>query len=136
MASFLTKPDYFSSIDTAVLDALTGGNDAIIDELSFEALEEMKSYLNVRFDVVQIFSQGGTNRNKTVLMYAKDIALYHIYSRSGFFPIPETRVNRYKKALSWLQDVVEQTINPEGLPTNTKSLVKTGSNEKRINQQQ
>jgi hypothetical protein len=135
MASFLNKPDYFSSIKTAVLDALTGGNDAIIDELSAEAVEEMKSYLNTRYDVNLIFGAAGTARNKSVVMYAKDIALYHIYSIAAFHIIPETRVNRYKKALSWLQDVNEQSINPEGLPLNTKSLVKSGSNEKRINQQ-
>lgn len=137
MASpFLIKADYFSTIKTTVLDALTGGNDTIIEELSAEAVEEMKSYLNTRYDINLIFAATGTLRNKTVLMYAKDIALYHIYSYAAFYAIPETRVNRYKKALSWLQEVHEQIINPEGLPTNSKSLVRTGSNEKRINQQQ
>ena len=134
MASFLSKPDYKYSINTLVLDGLTGGDDSIIDELSAEAVEEVKSYLNARYDVAAIFAAAGPARNKTILMYCKDIGLYHIYSIFTFREIPEIRVTRYKKAIHWLEQVCEQKINPEGLPIN-KTMIKTGSNEKRINHQ-
>lgn len=132
---FIKKPDYFSSINTEVLDGLTGGDDTIIDELSAEAVEEMKSYLNARYDVKLIFGAVADARNKTVLMYTKDIALYHIYSMYGLMAVPENRTTRYKKAIQWLEQVCQQKINPEGLPLNEKTFVKTGSNEKRINHQ-
>ena len=136
MASpFITKPDYWSSIKTPVLDALTGNDDTIIDELSAEAVEQMKSFLNARFDVNIIFSQTGAARNQTIVMYCKDLALFHIFSIYNFRSIPEIRKTRYENALKWMQDVNEQRINPEGLPLNTKTFVKTGSNEKRINHQ-
>ena len=133
---FLDKADYSTSINIAVIDSLTGGDDSIINTLSEEAVEEMKSYLNSRYEVQPIFDAGGDERNKTLMMYAKDIALYHLYSINTLSSMPETRMNRYKKALSWLQDVSEQKINPEGLQLNNKSFVKTGGNEKRINHQQ
>ena len=133
---FLDKSDYSTSINIAVIDSLTGGDDAIINTLSEEAVEELKSYLNSRYDVQELFAVGGDERNKTLMMYAKDIALYHLYSINTLSSMPETRMNRYKKALSWLQDVSEQKINPEGLQLNNKSFVKTGGNEKRINHQQ
>lgn len=136
MAMFLEKPDYSTSINIAVIDAMTAGDDAILNELTMEAVEEMKSYLNSRYEVQPIFDAGGDERNKTIAMYCKDIALYHLYSINSLSSIPETRVNRYNKALSWLQDVSDQKINPEGLPLNSKSFVKTGGNEKRINHQQ
>lgn len=134
--AFLEKADYYTSINLSVLDALTGGDDSIIDELSAEAITEMKSFLNARFDVEQIFNATGVDRNKMILMYCKDIALFHIYSIYNFRRVPEIRDKRYKNALQWLQDVNEQRINPEGLPTNEKTFVKTGGNEKRINHQQ
>ncbi|CAN5531817.1 hypothetical protein BH11BAC1_BH11BAC1_24640 [soil metagenome] len=134
MPSFLSKPDYIYSINTLVLDELTGGEDSIIDELSAEAVEEAKSYLNARYDVAAIFAADGSERNKTILMYCKDIGLYHIYSIFTFREIPEIRIVRYKKAIRWLEQVCEQKINPEGLPIN-KTFIKTGSNEKRINHQ-
>lgn len=134
--AFLEKEDYAFSINIPVLDALTGGDDGIIDELSAEAVEEMKSFLNARYDVDAIFEAGGGDRNKTIVMYCKDIALYHIYSIYNLRMIPGNRITRYKHALKWLEDVCEQKINPEGLTLNTKSFVKTGGNEKRINHQQ
>ena len=133
---FLDKPDYKTSINTSVIDSITGGDDAILDALSAEAVEEMKSYLNSRYEVQVLFDAGGDDRNKTLMMYAKDIALYHLYSINTLSSMPQTRLDRYKKALSWLQDVSEQKINPEGLQLNNKSFVKTGGNEKRINHQQ
>ena len=133
--AFLKKPDYFSSINMDVLDALTGGDDTIIDELSNEAIEEVKSYLNARYDVDTIFAATGTDRNKTVLMYCKEIALFHIYSIYTFRAIPEIRITRYKNSFKWLKGVSVQQINPEGLQLNEKTFVKTGSNEKRINHQ-
>lgn len=133
---FLEKADYKYAISISVLDQLVGYDDTIIDQLSAEAVIEMRGSLNSRYDVNTIFSVTGSGRNKTLLMYCTDIALYHIYSISLLNPIPQLRVDRYNHALQWLQDVNEQKINPEGLPLNTKSFVKTGSNDKRINQQQ
>ena len=134
--AFLAKTDYRFSISISVLNALTGSDDTIVDEFSAEAVEEMKSYLNTRYDVTAIFNATGTNRNKTIMMYCKDISLYHLYSISTMVAIPDVRVNRYKKALQWLEEVNEQKINPDGLLLNTKSFVKTGGNDKRINHQQ
>lgn len=133
---FLEKPDYSTSINIAVIDSLTGGDDAIINTLSAEAIEEMKSYLNSRYEVQPIFDANGDERNKTLMMYAKDIALYHLYSINTLASMPQTRMNRYNKAIQWLEQVSEQKINPEGLQLNSKSFVKTGGNEKRINHQQ
>ena len=136
--AFLLKSDYFSSITTGVLDALTGGDDNIITELSAEAVEEMKSYLNTRYLTATIFAASGTDRNKTLVMYCKDIALFHIYAVYSLTVIPVNRVNRYNNALNWLCDVRDQKINVDGLPINTNPLgvmIKTGTNPKRENHQ-
>ncbi len=134
--AFLEKTDYRFSIRLTVLDSLTGADDTIVEEISDEAMEEMKSYLASRYDTGTIFSATGTDRNKTIVMYCKDIALYHFYSISTLMAMPEVRVNRYNKAIKWLEQVSEQKINPDGLPVNSISMVKVGGNEKRNNHQQ
>lgn len=134
--SWLAKADFKFSIDQSVLDNLTGGDDTIWQELTDEAVNEMSASLNSRYDVSHIFGTTGTGRDKTIMMYCRDLVLYHLFSIYSFRAIPQIRIDRYNHALQWLQDVSEQKINPEGLPLNTKSFVKYGSNDKRVNQQQ
>jgi phage gp36-like protein len=133
---FLVKNDYLTSIKTATLDGLTGSNDGLLNEISKDAVEEMKGYLNARYDVAHIFDVPVDPRHRTILMYCKDIAIYHLYSMNTAIPMPEIRATRYHAAINWLEQVCQQKINPEGLPFNTKSFVKTGGNELRINHQE
>lgn len=134
--SFLVKTDFKYSIDLSALDALTGADDTIWQELSDEAANEMISYLISRYDAKVIFQATGTARDKTIVMYCKDLALFHLYSRRTLGTIPQIRIDRYNNALQWLRDVSERKINPDGFPTGTSAFVKYGSNEKRVNQQQ
>jgi len=134
--AFLVKTDFKYSIDLTTLDALTGADDSIWVELSDEAVLEMKSFLNARYDVAAIFAAVGLLRDKSIVMYCKDITLYHLYSIYSFRAIPKIRVDRYNHALQWLQDVQSLKINPDGFPANTTSFIKSGSNDKRVNQQQ
>lgn len=139
MPAFLDRPDYYTTINLTVLDTLVGGDTSIITELSLEAIEEMKSYLVSHYDVDAIFSAALATRNKTVLMYCKDIGLYHIFSLYSIRRMPAIREQRYKNAMQWLVNVSEQKLSPVGLPLNTNpesAFVKTGGNEKRINHQQ
>lgn len=134
---FLEKADFITIISTAAIDSLTDGNDAIIDTMIVEAILEMTSYLEARYEVTVLFSGDGLV-HPTVQMYCKDIVLYHLHSRHHQKPMPEVRLNRYKKALQWLLDVQEQKLNPfayvEEL-ANEKSIVRAGGNPKRENHQ-
>ncbi len=132
---FFVKADLKYAIDLTVLDSLTGSDDTIIDELVAEGITEMKAILSARYDVNSIFSVGGTGRHKTIVMYLRDIVLYHIFSISNLGTIPDIRVQRYQAALQWMKDVNEQTINLDTLPLNDKELIKYGSNDKRENHQ-
>jgi phage gp36-like protein len=135
---FIDKADFFTIISITALDELTGYDDNIVIEMADEAVEEMKAFLNTRYNITIIFYATGADRNKMLLMYGKDIALYHIHSRHHLRSMPEMRIKRYQQALQWLKDVQEQKINPVGLVLTTdpaKDMVKTGGNIKRENHQ-
>ena len=132
---FLEIDDYRFSIKIPMLMALVDNDDSIVHELTNEAVNDMTSYLNARYRADELFEKTGDARDKTLMMYCRDIALFHIFSIYNFRVIPAIRETRYKKALLWLQEVSQQKINPEGFPINDKSFVKSGTNDKRINQQ-
>lgn len=132
---FLEIDDYHFGIKIATLNAITEGDDAIVHDSTDEAVNEMKSYLGARYNVDELFQNTGEGRDKTLVMYCRDISLYHIFSIYNYRTMPAIRETRYKKALLWLQEVSQQKINPEGFPVNDKSFVKAGTNDKRINHQ-
>jgi phage gp36-like protein len=82
------------------------------------AIEEISGYIRERYDLVKIFSTTGEDRNAVIVMYACDIALYHLVSsvpgRGGY----EIRKERYDRAIKWLEGVQKGAIMP-GLPTLT-----------------
>lgn len=53
---FLYKIDFSRSIRLPKLDEVTGGDDAIIDVVVLDVVEEMSSYFRDRYDVSQIFT--------------------------------------------------------------------------------
>ena len=135
---FLSRDDFKHAIKLNLLDQLTDTDITIIDEIVAATVEEMKAYLKTRYNVATIFSATGSARNKLVVLYCRDMALYHIYSRYTLKAMPAIRDQRYKEALKWLQDVRDERNNPDGFPASgsaTAGYVKVGSNAKRENHQ-
>lgn len=132
---FIEKVDFNTIITTGTLDYLSGNDDEIVLEMADEAVEEMKSYLVDRYNITSAFDMTGSERNKTLLMYGKDIALYHLFSRRHTNQIPTIRAKRYEAAMEWLRKVQKQEINPVGLPISGIKMVASGGNTKRENHQ-
>ena len=78
-----------------------------------EALEEISGYLRPKYDVCKIFSAEGPARNRQLLMYACDIALYHMSSSLPNQMGMAIRKERYERALEWLKKVQDGTVLPD-----------------------
>lgn len=50
-------------------------------------------------------------RNPLLVMYACDIALYHLHGRISPRQIPDLRISRYERAIEWLEDVRKGNVN-------------------------
>lgn len=136
MSTFIDKADYAPFIQNGILDAITESDDPKLDIVEGQAIEEMKSALSSRYDVVNIFNKTAANRNPVILMYAIDITLYHLHSRINPRKIPELRKERYQSAKEWLDLVQKGERNPVDLPVlpdGEKDYVLYGSNQKRTN---
>lgn len=132
--AFIEKTDFESSIHIEILDAITRGEDSVWQKAVAAAITEMSGYLNARYDTAVIFAAAAEQRNPVILLFAKDIALYHAHSVHNPQKIPDIRVKRYDDAIAWLKGVNRQEINPPGLPvpeTEGKPFVQWNSNSKR-----
>lgn len=113
--NFITVDDYSASIRLEFVEKAARGDENILEIVENQAVAEMKSYLSGRYDVDAIFSATGDDRHDLVLMFAKDISIYHLCSiREGL--MTQTRIDRYERAVKWLTDVRDGKLVVEGLP--------------------
>ena len=113
--NFITVDDYSASIRLEFGEKAARGDENILEIVENQAVAEMKSYLSGRYDVDAIFSASGDDRHDLVLMFAKDISIYHLCSiREGL--MTQTRIDRYERAVKWLTDVRDGKLVVEGLP--------------------
>lgn len=117
MTHFIDPEDYDASVRREIIEALTRGDDAILDICEDRAIEEMKSYLSARYDADAIFDACGANRHPLVLMMCLDIAAYHLYSAGNPQKMQNgIRKDRYERAVEWLKGVQRGNISVNGIP--------------------
>ncbi len=126
---FLNSDDLLQAIDNYTLNGITENNPQLIDIAENRAIEEMKSYLNIRFDVVAIFDP--LSKNQLVVMYLVDMVLYHLHARISPDHIPDLRKERYQTARTWLEQVADGFAAPllphKNPETTTKFPIRYGS---------
>lgn len=121
MENFITINDYDASIHREILDSLlrsgTAGYDPQIIEICEDrAVAEMKGYLGKTYDCGAIFSAAGEDRHPLILMFALDIAIYHIFSQHNPYKMSQIRQDRYERAVNWLKGVMKGDVTVEGAP--------------------
>jgi phage gp36-like protein len=116
MADFIVIGDYDASIHAEILDSLIRSNSAIIEVCEDRAISQMRSYLNKRYDCDAIFSATGSDRHPLVLMFAIDIAIYHMFCIHNPYKMSAIRKERYDAAIEWLKAVADSNINIDGAP--------------------
>lgn len=109
-----------------------GAIDAAIDA----AIEEVSGYISM-YDVAAIMATTGTARNAILLLYTKDVAVWHFIQLANPNIDMDLREKRYDRAIAWLKDVQKGIVVPNlPLPTSldeTAQLgkIKFGSNPQR-----
>lgn len=102
------------------------------------AIEEARGYLTA-YDTAAIFAATGNDRNPILLLYIKDIAVWHYIQLSNPGVEMDLRLERYKRAIEWLENVQKGKSNPTlpypavTPPSEPDNYIKWGSNTKRIN---
>ncbi len=115
---FINDEDYSVVIGEQALKVISQVSDDNRANAEDEAIEEISSYLRPKYDTSALFSAEGNERNRLIVMYACDIALYHMSASLPQKMGTEIRKERYERAIKWLEGVQAGKIVPE-LPVAT-----------------
>lgn len=121
MDNFIEIKDYDASIHREILDSLLRSGSAdydpqIIEICEDRAVAEMRSYLNKTYDCNAVFAARGGERHPLILMFAVDIAVYHIFCQHNPYKMSKVRQDRYERAVEWLKGVMAGDITVDGAP--------------------
>lgn len=113
---FINTEDYKVVIGDTALKVISQSSPENIENAEKEAIEEMAGYLRPIYDTEAVFSATGNGRNRLIVMYTADIALYHLAASQPQKMGSEIRKERYERAVKWLEGVQAGKIIPD-LPT-------------------
>lgn len=110
---FVTDQDYKIVIGEQALKVVSQISEENRVNAETEAVEEIAGYLRPKYDTTTVFSAAGTQRNKLVVMYTCDIAIYHMTASTPQKMGMEIRKERYERAIKWLEGVQAGKIVPD-----------------------
>lgn len=110
---FITEEDYKVVVGETALKVISQTDEENRNNAEAEAQEEISGYLRPRYDCNAIFAAEGEERNRQIVMYACDIALYHMVSAMPQKMGSEIRKERYERAIKWLEGVQAGKIIPD-----------------------
>lgn len=110
---FITEEDYKVVIGDSALKVVSQTSQKNRTNAEQEAREEISGYLRPKYDCEAVFAAEGDTRNKLIIMYTCDIALYHMSASQPQKMGAEIREERYKRAIKWLEGVQAGKILPD-----------------------
>lgn len=110
---FITEEDYKVVIGDTTLKVISQVSAENRTNAEAEAREEISGYLRPKYDCEAVFTAEGDDRNRLVVMYTCDIALYHMSAAMPQKMGSEIREERYKRAIEWLEGVQAGKIIPD-----------------------
>ncbi len=114
----LLEADLKTHLYTEQITVISRGDAELMAEAIAAAEGEAKGYLS-RYDIATIFGETGSSRDKTLLMWLKDMATWHFITLANANADMEFRESRYKQAIANLGKIQNGKIVPDGWPLNT-----------------
>lgn len=133
---YITKAELSTHLYAEQFTAISGIDDTLITAAIDGATAEAKSYLH-KFDVATEFAKTSTERNALLVIFVKDMAVWHYINLANPGIDLAIREKRYNSAIAWLKGVQAGEIVPDlALPTPVEGEAggfAWGSNTKRDN---
>lgn len=134
---FLTPLEVNTHLYGEVVSEISRADESILQSAIDAAIEEAKGYLTA-YDTEAIFSAPENERSSVLLLFCKDIAVWHFINLANPAVEMQLRLERYEKAIKWLEKVQSGKTNPSfpypavEPPAQANNYIKWGGNYKRI----
>lgn len=103
--TFLSRDDYPAKIDLAILDQITGADSSILDDAEADAASCISDRIGNKYQVTAALAVTGESRNRTLVRWMLNIAVYYLYGRVPDLDIPERVVKDYDDTLADLDRI-------------------------------
>lgn len=124
--AYLTAAEIISHLKIEIIDDVQEGYAQALDDAVLAAISEMRGYISF-YDVAAILATTGAAREPILLLFTKDIAVWHFIQLANPNVDMELRQVRYERAIAWLKDVQKGNTVPNlPLPVNEDETVQTG----------
>ena len=102
--AFITPEELETHLYKENIEAISREDGTILTAAIDAAIEEAYGYLGA-YDRKRIFSATGSQRNALLLIFVKDIAVWHFVNLCNAGTELELREKRYDRAIAWLRQV-------------------------------
>lgn len=135
--AYLSVEEFKTHLYDGVVSEIDRTDNSIAQSAIDAAIAEAMGYLTA-YDTQAIFAATGTARNPILLLYVKDIAVWHFIQLANPNVEMNLRLTRYEKAIDFLGRIQSGKVNP-ALPypaeppvEESNNYIKYGGNDKRI----
>lgn len=109
---YLDIDEIYTHLYEETVDAISGADERLLLAAISGAISEAKGYLHA-FDLVEIFGRAGDERDPLLLIWLKDIAVWHYINIARPQVDFDVRERRYNAAIAWFKGVQKGDISPD-----------------------
>jgi phage gp36-like protein len=109
---YIAAEELNTHLNDESIEAISGDDETIITAAIDGAIAEVKGYLH-NYDRTAIFQATGDDRNALLVIFAKDIAVWHYIALANAGIEYAKREKRYNAAVAWLKGVQAGEIVPD-----------------------
>jgi len=132
---YITPDEITTHLGAEQIEAISDGDETMLQAAIDGALVEAKGYLHA-FDIEAELAKTGAQRNALLIIFVKDIAVWHFINICNVNTDIDVREKRYDRAVSWLRQVQKGEVMPSlpalPVPDQTNTII-FNSNQKREN---
>lgn len=109
--AFLSPEEMRTHLYKENIDIIARDDKTIVAAAIDAAIEEASGYLS-SYDRERIFAAVGDKRNALLLIFVKDIAVWHFVNLCNAGTDLQLRQDRYERAVAWLRSVQKSETKP------------------------
>ena len=103
---YLTKADYLPRITATLLNLLLQEDETVLLEAASKmAVDTISVKAGVLYDISEVFTKTGEDRDGYILGIATSIGLYELYQRIEDYQVPDKVIKNYDDAIDTLQAI-------------------------------
>lgn len=121
---YITLKEIHKRTSKNIVEQLTYNDAENLDDLERQALAIMTDKLGKMYDIEVETSKTGIERNEVFVRHTCSVLVYYMFESSEDDEIPNTIINAYKEAQTYIKDLVNGK-------TDTQLIKKTGDNGKK-----